>query len=144
MIHGMMMGSTVLFLATICAAQQVEIKKVPIQNIAPNSGEKMYMSYCAACHGTNGRGAGPAASALKKPPSDLTLLARANGGTFPALQVFHSITGDTAMPAAHGTKDMPVWKPLLTSLTYGARTGHAEVHLRVSNLTDYIKSIQQN
>ena len=47
------------------------------------SGKKTYMEYCTACHGDDGKGMGPAASALKTPPSDLTTLAKRHAGKFP-------------------------------------------------------------
>ena len=67
---------SLLFLAFLSIAQQkdiqkVEIKKVPITNVDPTSGEQMYVSYCAACHGRDGKGYGPAAPALKTAPPDL-------------------------------------------------------------------------
>ena len=59
------------------------IKHVPITNAPSNSGKEMFASYCAVCHGTDGKGNGPAASAMKTPPADLTLLAQKNGGKYP-------------------------------------------------------------
>jgi len=43
-------------------AQQTEegLKKVDISYTSPTSGVEMYKSYCAACHGTEGKGDGPA------------------------------------------------------------------------------------
>ena len=35
-------------------------------------GEKLYSAQCQACHGFNGKGTGPAASALEHAPADLT------------------------------------------------------------------------
>ena len=40
------------------------------------SGKQMFGDYCAPCHGLSGKGDGPAASALKIPPADLTQLAQ--------------------------------------------------------------------
>lgn len=34
------------------------------------AGRKLYMTYCAVCHGTLGRGDGPGAAGLKIPPAD--------------------------------------------------------------------------
>ncbi len=39
-------------------------------NIA--AGKQLFAAQCAACHGSNGRGNGPAAAQLNPPPSDLT------------------------------------------------------------------------
>src|ERR1035437_6275411 len=52
------------------------IQHVPVKAVSAASGKEMYTSYCAVCHGTDGKGGGPAASALKVPPTDLTLLDR--------------------------------------------------------------------
>jgi mono/diheme cytochrome c family protein len=77
----------VLAICTTLSAQ--EIKKVPIQPTPATSGKEMYNQYCAVCHGTGGKGDGPAADALKKKPADLTQLTRKNNGTFPELHVMN-------------------------------------------------------
>ncbi|MGA2457115.1 MAG: c-type cytochrome, partial [Terriglobales bacterium] len=70
------------------------IKHVPIQSTSPVSGKDMYTAYCAVCHGTDGKGGGPAASALKVPPNDLTLLSKNNGGKYPSMKVSSSIRNE--------------------------------------------------
>ena len=114
------------------------IQHVPIKNTSPVSGKEMYTSYCAVCHGTDGKGGGPAASALKVPPTDLTALSKNNGGKYPSLKVTASIHGESALPA-HGSKEMPVWGSLFWSMSGGHE---AEVQQRVSNLNKYIESLQ--
>ena len=67
-------------------------------------GKRTYLEYCASCHGEDGKGIGPAASALKTPQSDLTILAKMHTGNFPE----------------HGSSDMPVGvlsSALVTNLT---------------------------
>ncbi len=127
-----------LLFSGIGAGQQKTIKHVPMQQTSPASGKEMFTEYCAACHGRDAKGDGPAVSALKVPPSDLTALARHNGGKFPALHVASVLQFGSNMPA-HGTRDMPIWGPLLQSLK---RTDDAQVKQRIANLTDYIKSLQ--
>jgi mono/diheme cytochrome c family protein len=124
------------------AAQSAKpaIKKVPTPNVNPASGKEMYTAYCASCHGTDGKGDGPAAAALKVPPANLTQLAKQNGGKFPDAKVQQTIKGDPNMPAAHGSKDMPVWGPTFWML--GQRS-EAQSQLRIRNLTTYIGSLQQ-
>ncbi len=117
---------------------QKVIKHVPIQHTSAASGEEMYTSYCAACHGKDGKGAGPAAEALKVPPSDLTTLSKKNGGKYPALKVSSIIRGEDVV-AAHGSRDMPVWGKLFWSISGGS---DAEVLQRVANLNHYVESIQ--
>jgi len=117
-----------------------DIKKVPAQNVNPTSGKEMFNSYCASCHGTDGKGNGPAAGALKTKPADLTQLAKQNGGKFPDSKVQQAIKGDSNMPSAHGSKDMPVWGPTFWML--GQRS-EAQEQLRIRNLTMYVASLQQ-
>ena len=124
--------------AMLAVAQKPVVKKVPAPQTSPASGKEMYVSYCASCHGTGGKGNGPAAPALKVPPPDLTTLSRRNQAKFPSAHVFQAIKGDTAM-AAHGSKDMPVWGPVFSSVSKGDQ---AVVQLRISNLTKYLESLQ--
>jgi len=116
-----------------------EIKHVPVKPTSPSSGAEMYKSYCAVCHGADGQGNGPAASALKIPPPDLTTLAAQNGGKYPVLKVSAIIRGEQSL-AAHGSKDMPIWGNLFWSMSGGHET---EVQQRVANLNTYIETLQK-
>jgi mono/diheme cytochrome c family protein len=118
--------------------QKPTIEKTPIKQTSPVSGKEMYTSYCAVCHGTDGKGGGPAASALKTPPADLTLLSKNNGGKFPALKVTAAVKGSNDLPA-HGSKEMPVWGQLFWDMSHGHE---GEVQQRVANLTHYIETLQ--
>ena len=91
-----------------CGAQPPTVKLLPVPRTSPTSGQEMFTTYCAACHGKEGKGDGPAATAMKKMPTDLTVIAARNNGKFPDLQVLHAISGDQTI-AAHGSNDMPVW-----------------------------------
>jgi mono/diheme cytochrome c family protein len=117
---------------------QKVIKHVPIQHTSAASGEEMYVSYCASCHGKEAKGNGPAAEALKVPPTDLTMLAKKNGGKYPALKVSSIIRGEDVV-AAHGSRDMPIWGKLFWSISGGS---DAEVLQRVANLNHYLESQQ--
>lgn len=116
-----------------------ELKRVPAPLISASSGKEMFKSYCASCHGENGQGAGPAAPALKAAPSNLTVLARNNGGKFPAERVMSILRGQATV-TAHGNRDMPVWGPVFWHMSQGHE---AEVQQRVVNLTEYLESLQQ-
>jgi hypothetical protein len=85
-----------------------------------------------------GKGDGPAADALKTMPSDLTRIASRNGGKFPEIRVQNLIEGEADEPAAHGSKDMPVWGNVFRHL--GPSRSLANV--RVYNLVKYIAEIQ--
>lgn len=118
------------------------IKEVSVSPTSPASGKQMYNTYCAVCHGVDGRGAGPAAAALKDQPTNLVQLARENGGKFPDAHVY-SVLMFGMETAAHGSKDMPVWGPALRSLDHGSPSPDMQEHQRVANLTNYLKSMQQ-
>lgn len=114
------------------------VKHVPITNAPSNSGKEMYKSYCAVCHGVDGKGNGPAASAMKTPPTDLTSLAKNSGGKYPASHVAAVIRGQATSPS-HGSQDMPVWGPLFSSISQGHE---GQVQQRITNLVSYIEGIQ--
>lgn len=130
--------------SVVAAAQQTPaqtsptLKHVPITDVPSNSGKAMFDSYCAVCHGKDGKGDGPAASAMKTSPSDLTLLAQKDGGKYPAAHVASVIKGTSVNPS-HGSQDMPVWGPLFSSISQGHE---AQVQQRVSNLVAYIDTLQ--
>jgi mono/diheme cytochrome c family protein len=132
-------GAVALLGAFVAAQQKPEIKMVPIQPTAVSDVRGMFTSYCAACHGPAGKGDGPAASALKKAPADLTTISARNGGKFPEVKVRRFIEGIDEV-AAHGSRDMPVWGTLFRSLDI---TNQAAALMRVQLLTDYLKSIQR-
>ena len=137
------LGASVVVFAVLAMAQQQSqdkvIKHVPMKQTNAASGQEMYGSYCAVCHGTDGKGGGPAASALKAVPTDLTKLAANNKGEYPALHVASVLRGEAETPA-HGSKDMPVWGPLFRHISQGH---DAEVQQRIANLNKYLEGMQQ-
>ncbi len=112
--------------------------QLPVRPIPIGAGEEMYASYCASCHGRDGKGNGPMQPALKRPATDLTRLAKRNNGEFPAERVKATLRGDL-MVASHGSEDMPVWGTAFRYLGGGSR---AEVDVRIDNLTRFIESLQ--
>jgi len=134
----------IVFTSTVAAQDQTQdqtkkvIQHAPIKETSPASGKEMYTTYCAVCHGTDGKGGGPAASALKVPPTNLTQLSKNIGGKYPALKVTSAIRGEGDVPA-HGSKDMPVWGSLFWNMSHGHE---GEVQQRVANLSKYIESLQ--
>ncbi len=105
----------------------------------PVSGPKLYQDYCAVCHGSDGKGDGPAAATLKTWPADLTTIAKRHNGSFPVLHVTEKIEGDN-MVTAHGSREMPLWGPVFRSMAHG----HADsAQRRMENLIAYLESIQE-
>ncbi len=128
-----------LFGSLLLSAQDAptKIKTVPVRSTSPASGAEMFAAYCASCHGPDGKGNGPAAPALKMRPANLSLLAQHHGGNFPSLLVLSSIQ-DGAL-TAHGSKEMPVWGPILLSVSKGSPI---IVRERIANITAFIESLQ--
>ncbi|MEN9760309.1 MAG: hypothetical protein RI906_135 [Pseudomonadota bacterium] len=112
-----------------------------------DQGRAEFMNNCSACHGESGTGDGHFRIFLNRKPADLTVLARENGGVFPAQRVFDSIDGRRTV-AGHGQAgEMPVWG---TSYVAQARhdptvppgSGEAFARARISLLIDYLNRIQ--
>jgi len=102
------------------------------------AGQEMFRSYCAQCHGLDGKGHGPAAAALKDAPSNLTLLSEMNSGKFPSEKVESVIEGNQFIPA-HGSGDMPVWGQAFRNSNRDPMLTKIKIH----NLALYIQSIQK-
>ena len=133
----------IVFIAVAAVAQQAakpEVKHVTAPYTSPASGPEMYKAYCASCHGTDAKGNGPAAPAMKQQPSDLTQLSKSNSGKFPSDRISAILLGKADVVAAHGSKDMPVWGPVFWKMS---QAHQAEVQQRVYNLTKYLESLQQ-
>jgi mono/diheme cytochrome c family protein len=137
------LAAILVMISALAVAQQApaksstEVRHVPITNAPSNSGKEMFKSYCAVCHGTDAKGNGPAASAMKTPPTDLTVLAKKDG-KYPAAHVAAVIRGQANTPS-HGSQDMPVWGPLFSSISQGH---DSQVQQRIANLVTYIEGLQ--
>jgi hypothetical protein len=86
----------------------------------------------------DGKGQGPVASALKTPPSDLTVLSRNNHGKFPDTHIVTVLQNGTQI-SSHGTAEMPVWGPILGKMD---QTNSQDRLLRISNLSRYLETLQ--
>src|ERR1700690_780958 len=109
--------STALLLAfSLASAQNKTVKQVPAKATTSIDGKHLFHEYCAVCHGDDGKGAGPAASALKQSPGDLTQIARKSGGRFPEERFMKIIQGSESV-AAHGTQAMPMWGSIFDNMS---------------------------
>ena len=124
---------------SVCAVAQnaPTIKRVEPRPTVAIGGKTLFRQYCAACHGADGKGSGPAASAMKLPPTDLTQMERKNGGRFPEDR-FMKILDGTASLAAHGAADMPVWGPVFHKMGSNEDVTVGRMH----ELMNFIESIQ--
>jgi mono/diheme cytochrome c family protein len=111
---------------------------IPVNKTPATSGKQMYANYCAPCHAVDGRGHGPVATALKTPPTDLTVLSKNNRGRFPDTHIVSVLQNGSDIPS-HGTAEMPVWGPILGKMNV---TNPQDRLLRVSNLSRYLETLQ--
>jgi len=102
------------------------------------SGKQTYMTYCASCHGENLKGAGPAATALKTPPADLTTLAKRHDGKFPYEYVAGVVRFGKPI-SAHGSSDMPIWGPIFSLVDFH----EVAIRQRIKNLCEFLASQQE-
>lgn len=103
------------------------------------TGGEVYRTYCATCHGPTGRGDGPLASSMKRPPTDLTEIAKRNGAEYPSELVFRTIDGRTPV-RGHGGPDMPVWGDAFARSRDGGDA--AAVKERIDSLVEFIRTLQ--
>lgn len=106
-------------------------------------GQDYYGQYCQVCHGEGGRGEGPFANVLDKPPPNLTEIATRRDGKFPALEVAEWIDG-TRSVRAHGSVEMPIWGEQFAKEPSAADGQGSDNALqgRVYLLVEYLRSIQ--
>lgn len=109
-------------------------------------GKGEYDVHCAVCHGIAGKGDGPYKYSMTKAPTDLTELARRNGGAYPFNRVYEVIDGRRDV-AAHGTREMPIWG---NRYAVGAAEHYVDVAYdpnvyvrgRILALTEYVYRLQ--
>lgn len=116
------------------------VAAAPLSDAAMQGARRDYQKYCASCHGSEGRGDGPVAQAMKAMPADITLLSMNNDGTFPTERVREVIDG-RADVAAHGPRAMPVWGEEL--YVSGEGVGQRQAQDRITALTFYVQSLQK-
>jgi mono/diheme cytochrome c family protein len=149
---GWMMTAVVLVAAVATGAPQAWA-----EDMAVTQGQKLYTKYCASCHGATGTGDGPVGKMLNPPASDLTTIAKQNGGKFPFYEVMQIINGRSpesqqtdaslpGVPKAHGSAAMPVWGEVFSrdELSKGSSLDlQLQATGKIMLITEYLQSIQQ-
>ena len=105
------------------------------------TGGPTYRTYCANCHGVDGRGKGEITESLAKKPNDLTRLTAENDGVFPAERLQEVIDG-RAEVASHGSREMPVWGDLFLWPEDDSPERREHVKRKIGQLVAYLRSIQ--
>jgi len=133
--------AAVLLAALGTAATAAAGDAKPLSPVA-ESGRSFFLESCAACHGKEGRGDGPAAATLREKPADLTLIARRRDGNFPMRELADIIDG-RSMLSAHGDREMPVWGERFSEDEGGDSMTERLVQGRIVMLLVYLKAIQE-
>lgn len=120
----------------------VTLSGCPREQASHPTGVALYHQYCESCHGPTGKGDGPVAASLQRPPADLTTLAQRAGGRFDEAAVMAVIDGRRAV-AAHGSREMPVWGAVFEEELQKQRYTRYSGLLRSRVLADYLKTLQQ-
>lgn len=133
-------GAGLLGAALCFASAPVAVAKDEPDPTVIGEGKSDYEWHCTSCHGADGKGGGPMAKMLVKPPADLTSIAKANGGTFPFWRIYRIIAGRSPVPG-HESFQMPdFWERFRGQ---EKEWGFLPPHVRVLELTHYVESIQQ-
>lgn len=110
-----------------------------------DTGQALYQTHCATCHGAEAKGQGPLSGALLLQPPDLTVLAAENGGTFPLERVLNRIDGTDPL-ISHGSP-MPVFGPFFEGVANTAMKLPSGQPLLVSepiaDLVAYLMTLQK-
>ena len=129
-----------VLVALLVVSVSAQIRNPPQPPMRPVQGASIFRNHCAACHGLDGRGNGPASQALRRQAPDLTRLSRRNDGAFPAIHVRNTIMfGSDDLLPAHGSKDMPIWGPIFHEIDFDQDLGN----VRLENITQYLESMQR-
>jgi mono/diheme cytochrome c family protein len=128
------------FIVTLAQEDQTETEYARPPDALETSGEEMYRTYCAVCHGIDAKGGGPVTPALSGQVPDLTTLSQRHGGKYPAQYVESVLRfGRAEGFPAHGNKDMPIWG---REFAIVPGTAKRTVTRRITKLTQYLGTIQ--
>jgi mono/diheme cytochrome c family protein len=137
--YSFLLAALLIFAAGSAAQSKPAASQDQIPSNFVPSGKEMFKQYCAACHGLDAKGHGPARAALKIPAADLTTLTKRHGGEFPYDLVTNVLRFGPGV-AAHGSSDMPTWGGIFQ---YMDNYNQAVVLKRIKNLCDYLVSLQE-
>jgi hypothetical protein len=121
------------------AALAALVALLTAQPVSTYGGSTDYQAFCASCHGTSGKGDGSIAGALRRRPTDLTQLARRNGGVFPTDKVFKAIESGASEHGA--SSEMPEWASVFGKSFESGTPGRTKD--RIELLVKFLKTIQE-
>jgi mono/diheme cytochrome c family protein len=137
--YAVLISALLFFILTAAAQDGRTLNQTQFPPSYIPSGQEMYKQFCAACHGADAKGDGPAASNLKTRPADLTTLAKRHDGKFPYDYVSTMLRFGPGVPA-HGSSNMPTWGPIFSIIE---KSNEKAVQERVKRLSAYLVSLQE-
>lgn len=127
----------------ICALAAGLVLWLPAARAADgDAGKELYIKYCSACHGKDGKGNGSVTPYLKIRVPDLTLLRKNNKGIFPFARVMSSIDSSRSV-RAHGEPSMPVWGEVFEKEVEAGKYPILTSLYRVKAIAEYVSTIQR-
>jgi mono/diheme cytochrome c family protein len=129
------MKTTTALIATLLLATSVA------RAAEGGGGRENYLRYCGACHGPEGKGDGIAGTFMTPKPTDLTQIAKRNGGEYPFARILKVIDGRETV-RAHGDPQMPVWGEIFAAEPTWEMTRRSEIQAKTTAITEYVRSIQ--
>jgi mono/diheme cytochrome c family protein len=134
---------TITYMASSLAlAAALFVQSAGAQVFSEYSGEETFDRFCASCHGVGGEGDGPVAAGLPITVPDLTTLQKRQGDRFPEDTLRKIIDGRDVV-IYHGTRYMPVWGYEFWVEEGADEAAEKRVDIIISNLIEYIESIQK-
>ncbi|HME72945.1 MAG TPA: cytochrome c [Myxococcota bacterium] len=124
------------------AALAADVDVARADDLHASEGQRLYLQYCAACHGRDANGKGPVAPVLSPRPTDLAKLAQRYGTPLPKPAISEFIDGRREI-RAHGSSDMPVWGRVLTEPFPPSVSEGARVRGDLMLILDYLETVQQ-
>jgi mono/diheme cytochrome c family protein len=134
--HRLGMAAALTFVGAVMASSPLGAQTRPDSGA---SGDYLFRTYCASCHGASARGDGPLADSMRIRPANLTEIAKRNMGVFPREQVFRIIDGRQPVKG-HGGADMPVWGDVFARSSQVRN--EAVITERIEALVRYLEGLQ--
>ena len=137
--HWMLRGVLIMVLLWIGLGSSLAQEQEVVE-----AGKREFHRSCATCHGVEGKGDGPSASALNVKPADLTQMSKTHGGVFLFWRTYEKIGGaDEAPIRGHGTREMPIWGERFRLERDASEEYYMGVRGRILSLVYYLQSIQE-
>lgn len=138
----MPVGNTRFAIALVTALPFLLLSSRAVAAEPTQPGKKLYLQYCSACHGADGRGDGVVSGFMRPKPTDLTQIAKQAGGQFPFAEMLKIIDGRQTV-RAHGDPEMPVWGELFRTEEAESLSQQAIIRGKVMLITDHVQSLQK-